>query len=57
MSKEVWRLPERVAFIALRKISEIRWIRHFGTNDLCEIGIFQVIKVYFWGGMAANLAR
>ena len=52
MSKEVWRLPERVAFIALRKISKIRWNRHFGTNDLCKIDISQVIKVYFWGGMA-----
>ena len=31
---------------------KIRWNRHFGTNDLCEIAIFQVIKVYFWGGMA-----
>ena len=28
-------------------------------NDLCEIAIFQVIKVYFWGGMAerAELAN
>ena len=52
MSKEVWRLPVRVAFIAFRKFSKIRWNRHFGTNDLCEVGIFQVTKVYFWGGMA-----
>ena len=39
--------------------SKIRWNRHFGTNDLCEIAIFQVIKVYFWGGMAerAELAN
>ena len=36
---------------------KIRWNRHFGTNDLCEIAIFQVIKVYFWGGMAASGAR
>ena len=34
--------------------SKIRWNRHFGTNDLCEIAIFQVIKVYFQGGMAAR---
>ena len=38
---------------------KIRWIRGFGTNDLCGIAIFQVIKVYFWGGMAerAELAN
>ena len=52
-----WRLPARVASIAFRKFRKIRWNRHFGTNDLCEIGLFQVIKVYFWGGMAVKRAR
>ena len=33
-------------------LAKSRWNRHFGTNVLCETGIFQVIKVYFWGGMA-----
>ena len=44
---------------AFRKISKNRWIRGFGTNDLCKTAIFQVIKVYFWGGMAerAELAN
>ena len=39
--------------------SEIRWNRYFGTNDQYEITIFQVIKVYFRGGMAerAELAN
>ena len=39
----------RVASIIFDKI---RWNRRFGTNDLRETGIFQVIKVYFLGGMA-----
>ena len=53
MSKEAWRPSlKRGGFYIFMDFSKIRWNRHFGTNDLCEIAIFQVIKVYFWGGMA-----
>ena len=51
-AKEDGDYPQGCLHCFLWILAKSRWNRHFGTNDLCETGIFQVIKVYFWGGMA-----
>ena len=57
MQKKMETTRKGVSITFLWILAKSRWNRQFWTNDLCETSIFQVIKVYFWGGMAASRAR